>query len=145
MPRQSAQREPRFRIGCRDRQPPAVARLSLTPQKREFFDLYNQAAANVVAIADRLVALLDRFPDGADDLGRAVKELEHEGDRLTHELVDLLNRTFVTPFDRDDMYRLAGALDDICDHVDDSAEKVVGYGAREIREPARRQADVIHR
>src|SRR6476620_2147295 len=93
MPRQSAQREPRFRVGCRDRQPPAVARLSLTPQKREFFDLYNQAATNIVAIADRLVALLDRFPDGADELGREVKELEHEGDRLTHELVDLLNRT----------------------------------------------------
>jgi uncharacterized protein Yka (UPF0111/DUF47 family) len=71
-----------------------VARLTLTPQKREFFDLYNQGAANIVAIADRLVALLDRFPDGADELGRQVKELEHEGDRLTHELVDLLNRTF---------------------------------------------------
>src|SRR6478735_12306451 len=140
MPRQSAQREPRFRTRCRDRQPPAVARLKLTPQKREFFDLYNQAAANIVAIADRLVALLDRFPDGADDLGREVKELEHEGDRLTHELVDLLNPTFVTPFDRDDMYRLAGALDDICDYVDDAAGKIVSYGVGEIREPAKGQA-----
>ena len=105
-----------------------MARLTLTPQKREFFDLYNQAAANVVAIAERLVELLDRFPDGADDLEREVKELEHEGDRLTHELVDLLNRTFVTPFDRDDMYRLAGALDDICDHVDEAASRIVCYG-----------------
>src|SRR6478735_4813291 len=145
MPRQSAQREPRFRIGCRDRQPPAVARLSLTPQKREFFDLYNQAAANIVAIADRLVALLDRFPDGADELGREVKELEHEGDRLTHELVDLLNRTFVTPFDRDDMYRLAGALDDICDHVDEAAGRIVSYGVEVIRDAAVDQARVIHR
>ena len=56
---------------------------------------------------------------------RDIRELEHEGDRLTHELVDLVNRTFVTPFDRDDMYRLAGALDDICDHIDEAAEKVV--------------------
>ena len=63
---------------------------------------------------------------------RDIKELEHEGDRLTHELVDLVNRTFVTPFDRDDMYRLAGALDDICDYVDDAAEKVVA-----LRRPAR--------
>jgi uncharacterized protein Yka (UPF0111/DUF47 family) len=117
-----------------------VARLKLTPQKREFFDLYNQAAANIVAIADRLVALLDRFPDGADDLGREVKELEHEGDRLTHELVDLLNRTFVTPFDRDDMYRLAGALDDICDHVDEAAGRIVSYGVGQIRLQAREQA-----
>jgi uncharacterized protein Yka (UPF0111/DUF47 family) len=122
-----------------------VARLKLTPQKREFFELYNQAAATIVAIADKLIELLDRFPEGADDLAAAVKELEHEGDRLTHELVDLLNRTFVTPFDRDDMYRLAGALDDICDHVDEAAGRIVSYGVVEIRLQAREQAQVIRR
>jgi predicted phosphate transport protein (TIGR00153 family) len=122
-----------------------VARLSLIPQKREFFDLYNRAAANIVAIAEQLVALLERFPDGADALAGDVKELEHEGDRLTHELVDLLNRTFVTPFDRDDMYRLAGALDDVCDHVDEAAGRVVSYGVTEIRLQAREQAQVIQR
>jgi uncharacterized protein len=74
-----------------------------------------------------------------------VKELEHAGDRLTHELVDLLNRTFVTPFDRDDMYRLAGALDDICDHVDEAAGRIVSYGVGEIRLQAREQAQVIRR
>jgi uncharacterized protein len=122
-----------------------VARLTLIPQKREFFELYNRAAANILAIAERLVELLDSFPRGADDLVREVKELEHEGDRLTHELIDLLNRTFVTPFDRDDMYRLAGALDDICDHVDEAAGRVVSYGVTEIREQARGQAQVIRR
>jgi predicted phosphate transport protein (TIGR00153 family) len=122
-----------------------MGRLSLVPQKREFFDLYNRAAANTVAISQRLVDLLDAFPDGTDAILRDVKELEHEGDRLTHELVDLLNRTFVTPFDRDDMYRLAAALDDVCDHVDEAAGKIVGFGVREIREPARGQALVIHR
>ena len=122
-----------------------MARLSLVPQKREFFDLYNRAAANIIAIGELLLELLDRFPDGADDLVRDVKELEHEGDRLTHELVDLLNRTFVTPFDRDDMYRLAGALDDICDHIDEAAGRIVSYGVTEIREQARGQAQVICR
>ncbi|HJU37044.1 MAG TPA: DUF47 family protein [Gaiellaceae bacterium] len=122
-----------------------MARLTLIPQKREFFELYNQAAENIGAIAERLIELLDRFPDGADDLVREVKELEHEGDRLTHELVDLLNRTFVTPFDRDDMYRLAGALDDICDYVDEAAGRIVSYGVVEIREQARGQAQVIRR
>src|SRR2546421_1813056 len=121
-----------------------MPRLSLVPQKREFFDLYNRAAANTVAISQRLVDLLGEFPEGADERMRDIKELEHEGDRLTHELVDLINRTFVTPFDRDDMYRLAGVLDDVCDHVDDSAEKGVGYGVREVPEQARRQAGVIH-
>ena len=122
-----------------------MARLSLIPQKREFFELYNRSAENIVAIADCLVKLLDVFPDGAEGLVGDVKELEHEGDRLTHELVDLLNRTFVTPFDRDDMYRLAGALDDICDHIDEAAGRIVSYGVDEIRLQAREQAQVIRR
>jgi predicted phosphate transport protein (TIGR00153 family) len=122
-----------------------VARISLVPQKREFFDLYNRAAANAVAIAHALIDLLEQFPERAEERMRDIKELEHEGDRLTHEVIDLLNRTFVTPFDRDDMYRLSTALDDICDHVDDSAEKITGYGVRDVRSQAIDQARVIHR
>jgi predicted phosphate transport protein (TIGR00153 family) len=122
-----------------------VARLSLVPQKREFYDLYNRAAANTVAISATLIDLLDGFPDAADERMRDIKELEHEGDRITHDLIDLINRTFVTPFDRDDMYRLAGVLDDVCDHIDDTAEMVVGYGVQSIPEAARQQAQVIHR
>jgi uncharacterized protein len=120
-----------------------MARMSLVPQKREFFDLYNRAAENAVAIAQKVIDLLDRFPEDSDRMAREVKELEHEGDRLTHEIVDLVNRTFVTPFDRDDMYRLAGALDDICDHVDEAAGKIVGYGVRDIRDPAKEQARIV--
>jgi predicted phosphate transport protein (TIGR00153 family) len=122
-----------------------MARLGLVPQKREFFALYNRAAANAIAIAGALLSLLEHYPEGADERARDIKELEHEGDRITHEVVDLLNRTFVTPFDRDDMYRLAGALDDVCDHVDDAAEKISGYGVREVREQAVQQARVIQR
>jgi len=121
-----------------------MARVSLVPQKREFFDLYNRSAANAVAIAQALIELLEAFPGGADAKVREIKELEHEGDRLTYEVIDLLNRTFVTPFDRDDMYRLVTALDDICDHIDDAAEKITGYGVREIRHQAVEQARVIH-
>jgi uncharacterized protein len=122
-----------------------MARLSLVPQKREFFDLYNRAAANNVAIAGKVIELLEQFPERSDEIARDMKELEHEGDRITHELVDLVNRTFVTPFDRDDMYRLATALDDICDHVDEAAEKIVSYGVRDVRDGAREQARVIQR
>jgi len=122
-----------------------MARISLIPQKREFFELYNRAATNAVAISERLIELLDEFPARADDHMRDIKELEHAGDRITHDLIDLINRTFVTPFDRDDMYRLAGVLDDVCDHIDDTAEKIVGYGVRDVREQARQQAQVIQR
>lgn len=122
-----------------------MARLRLTPHKREFFDLYMRASRNAVEIARLLVELLDRFPDASGELARRIKDREHEGDRLTHEVVDLLNRTFVTPFDRDDMYRLAAALDDICDHVDEAADELGLYGVKRIPQEARRQADVILR
>src|SRR5262245_1806808 len=122
-----------------------MAKLGLVPQKREFFDLYNRAAANTVAIAQMLIDLLEQFPTRAEEAMRDIEELEHEGDRLTHEVVDLLNRTFVTPFDRDDMSRLSTALDDICDHVDDAAEKIVDYGVRDVRPEAVDQARVIRR
>ena len=69
-----------------------------------------------------------------------MKDREHDGDRLTHEIVDLLNRTFVTPFDRDDMYRLAGALDDICDHIDEAADNILLFGVKVIPDEAKRQA-----
>jgi predicted phosphate transport protein (TIGR00153 family) len=121
-----------------------LARITFVPQKREFFVLYNRAARNAVEIARLLIRLLDEFP-GNDELLRDIKELEHEGDRLTRELVDLLNRTFVTPFDRDDMYELASALDDICDHIDEAAGNISGYGVRDIRPFAKEQAQVILR
>jgi uncharacterized protein len=122
-----------------------LAKISLVPQRREFFVLYNRAAANAVEIAQKLVELLNTFPEDGRERVAAVKDLEHEGDRLTHELVDLLNRTFVTPFDRDDMYRLATAIDDVCDYVDEAAGDIGGYGIREVRQPAKDLAQVVLR
>lgn len=122
-----------------------MARITLVPQKKEFFHLYNRAAANAVEIAGLLDSMLESFPDEKDVWLRRIKDAEHAGDRLTHEVVDLLNRTFVTPFDRDDMYRLAGALDDICDHVDEAAGNIVGYGVTHVRSAAREQTSVILR
>ena len=122
-----------------------MPRITLVPQKKEFFQLYNRAAANAVEIARLLDRLLEAFPEGKEDALRSIKDAEHEGDRLTHEVVDLLNRTFVTPFDRDDMYRLAGAIDDVCDHVDEAAGNIVGYGVTRVRVAARNQAGVILR
>jgi predicted phosphate transport protein (TIGR00153 family) len=121
-----------------------MPRLRFTPQKSEFFDLYSQASANTVAISRLLVELLERFPTDDGELIRKIKEREHEGDDLTHEVVDLLNRTFVTPFDRDDMYRLAGAIDDVCDHVDEAADNLATYGVERVPAKAVEQARVIH-
>jgi predicted phosphate transport protein (TIGR00153 family) len=121
-----------------------VARISLVPQNKQFFRLLEQASDNAVGISRQLVQLLDAFPSNGTNL-REIKELEHEGDRLTREVVDLLNRTFVTPFDRDDIYLLAGAIDDVCDHIDEAAGNIVGYGVEQIRPKAKDQAQVILR
>jgi predicted phosphate transport protein (TIGR00153 family) len=121
-----------------------VARISLVPQNREFFRLFARASANAVAISQQLVRLLDEFPSNGNVL-REIRECEHEGDRVTRELVDLLNRTFVTPFDRDDIYNLAAAIDDICDHIDEAAGNIAGYGVDEIRPLAKEQGQVILR
>ncbi len=120
-------------------------KIRLTPQHKEFFRLYERAASNAVDTARLLVELLDRFPEDGSELVRQVKDREHDGDRLTHEIIDLLNRTFVTPFDRDDMYRLAGALDDICDHIDEAADNIFLFGVKVIPDEAKRQAEVILR
>ena len=114
------------------------------PQRTEFFELYRKAGANAVAIARALVELLEHFPD-TSDLSWDIKELEHEGDRLTYDIVDLLNRTFVTPFDREDMYRLASVLDDICDHIDEAAGNILLYGIEEVRPKAKEQGYVVLR
>jgi predicted phosphate transport protein (TIGR00153 family) len=121
-----------------------VARISLVPQNKQFFRLLERASDNAVGISRQLVQLLDAFPSNGTNL-REIRELEHEGDRLTREVVDLLNRTFVTPFDRDDIYLLASAIDDVCDHIDEAAGNIVGYGVEQIRPKAKDQAQVILR
>ena len=122
----------------------ATVRLRLTPQKREFFVLFNDAAANAREIARLLVELLQEWPANRSRLAD-IRELEHEGDRLTHAVIDLLNRTFVTPFDRDDMYRLASVIDDVCDHVDEAADNIDAYEVVDVPPKALEQAQVIHR
>ena len=112
-------------------------RLGLKPQKRRFFELFTDAASNIVEITRLLAELLAQYPEDSRELIAKIKEREHDGDQLTTELVGLVNRTFVTPFDRDDIFRLATALDDICDHVDDAAANLELYDVRRVPERAR--------
>jgi uncharacterized protein len=120
-------------------------KLGLKPQKRAFFGLFMAASGNIVEISRLLADLLEQFPEDSRELIAKIKEREHEGDQVTTELIGLVNRTFVTPFDRDDIFRLATALDDICDHVDDAATNLELYDVRRIPERAREQVNVINR
>jgi uncharacterized protein len=120
-------------------------KLGLKPQKRAFFGLFMAASGNIVEISRLLADLLEQFPEDSRELIAKIKEREHEGDQVTTELIGLVNRTFVTPFDRDDIFRLATALDDICDHIDDAATNLELYDVRRVPERAREQVNVINR
>jgi uncharacterized protein len=105
-----------------------VARLSqvFVPQDREFFDLFEEAAGNLVRAAELLVEMLGHFPE-RKDLAREIKAVENDGDRITHDVLQRLNQTFVTPIDREDIIQLASALDDVVDLTEEAADLLVLY------------------
>ncbi len=96
-------------------------RLRLVPREESFFELFEEMARKVGQGADELLGLLHNYKDLDRRAGRVV-DIEHEGDEITHEVMRRLNTTFVTPFDREDIYRLASALDDILDYIEAAAE-----------------------
>src|SRR3954465_9909418 len=100
-----------------------MSRLSqvFVPNDREFFDLFEEAAGNIVRAADMLDQMLGSYPERAD-LARDILICEQDGDRITHDIIQRLNATFVTPIDREDIYELASALDDIVDYVEEAAD-----------------------
>ena len=98
-----------------------MARLSLLPRDRTFFDLFIEAGKNTVQTAKLLDQMMGTWPDSGD-LAEQVIAAEHEGDRITHEIVQRLNTTFVTPIDREDIYGLATQIDDIVDYTEEAAD-----------------------
>jgi hypothetical protein len=91
------------------------------PRDRAYFELFEEAGRNATLAADLLERLLENFPDSRELAGE-ILECEHEGDRITHEIIDRLNHTFVTPIDREDILALASALDDIVDYTEEVAD-----------------------
>ena len=98
-----------------------MPRFRLIPREESFFDLFELMAQKVQLGADALVELLDDYADIDRKAGR-VLDIEHEGDEVTHEVMRRLNTTFITPFDREDIHRLASSMDDVLDHIEASAE-----------------------
>ena len=121
-----------------------MAKLRLTPQAGGFYPLFDRAATNLVSTSQLLLDLLEHYPDRRA-LVDEIKDREHEGDRVTHEIVQLVNKTFVTPIDREDIYNLATVLDDICDFMDQVADELNLYGVEEVPPEAIEQAGVILR
>ena len=98
-----------------------MARLSLLPRDRTFFDLFIEAGENTVKASRLLDQMMATWPDSGD-LSKQVVDAEQEGDRITHAIIKRLNSTFVTPIDREDIYGLATQMDDIVDYTEEAAD-----------------------
>ena len=122
-----------------------MARLSqlFAPKEREFFDLFEEAGANIVRAAELLERMLKQWPDHGE-LGRDIVVCEQEGDRITHDIIQRLNVTFVTPIDREDIYALASALDDIVDFVEEVADFLPLYRIEAPNARAQEMARILH-
>jgi uncharacterized protein len=114
-----------------------------TGKDRVFFDLFEEAAANVVRAADLLDQMLRSYPDRAD-LARDILICEQEGDRITHDIIQRLNQTFVTPIDREDIYELASALDDVVDYTEEVADYLGLYNIEAPMVQSQELARVLH-
>ena len=115
----------------------------LIPKDESFFDLFEQQAKILLEAAGVLVEATERFetlPENAKRLER----LEHDGDQFTHELMAKLNRTFITPFDREDIHRLVSDLDDVLDLMEAVTERFILFKIQQIMPPAKEIAKVIH-
>jgi predicted phosphate transport protein (TIGR00153 family) len=122
-----------------------MARLSqvFVPRDRLYFDLFEEAAGNIVRAADLLDQLLRSYPDRREELTRDILICEQEGDRITHDIIRRLNETFVTPIDREDIYALASALDDVVDFTEEAADYLGLYKIEAPMEQAQRLAHVL--
>jgi predicted phosphate transport protein (TIGR00153 family) len=115
----------------------------LAPRDREFFDLFEEAGGNILRAAGLLEELLKDFPE-RNELARDILICEQDGDRITHDIIQRLNQTFVTPIDREDVYALASALDDVVDYTEEVADYLGLYKIEAPMEQAQSLAHVLH-
>ncbi len=119
-----------------------MARLAhvFAPKDRVYFELFEEAGQNILTAADLLDRMLATYPD-AKELAQDILDCEHEGDRITHDIIDRLNHTYVTPIDREDILALASSLDDVVDY----AEEVADYlGLYKIEAPMDQAIKLAH-
>ncbi len=116
---------------------------SLLPREDVYFDLFTQMAGKIEEASAILTELLDQPDPDLNSFRIRIKDIEHACDQLTHQITNKLNKSFITPFDREDIYTLAVALDDICDYIDAGVRAIVMYGIREQNQYSRQLARII--
>ncbi|MFT4298410.1 MAG: DUF47 family protein [Aeromicrobium sp.] len=119
-------------------------RFRIRPVETSFYDLFSESASHLVAGADLLAKILE---DGVDKAAVAaeMREAEHQADETTHAIVRRVNSTFITPFDREDIYSLASALDDVMDFMDEAVDSILLYDIDEFPPHFADQVEVLQR
>ena len=117
-------------------------KLSLIPREKKFFVLFEQSAQNVVKIAQKLRDMVQTW-EHVKERVEVITSLEHEGDAITHQIVAELHRTFVTPFDREDIALLAYSLDDIADFIHSAADSMLLYKVERPTDKAKELTDIL--
>ncbi len=119
-----------------------TVRLALVPRTTEFYELFARAGENALDAARKVETRFREYPN-ASVTQADVKEIEHEGDRITHDIIQLLNTQYVTPFDREDIYELAGAVDDIVDLIEEASDLLELYGIESATKHALQQCSIL--
>ena len=119
--------------------------LNFLPKEEQYFTLFIQMTVYISDAAGELKEMLADKNHDYDEYVRRIKGLEHACDELTHSISTKLNKSFITPFDREDIYLMSSALDDIVDLINDAARSIIDYDVKEIKHYARDFADVIVR
>lgn len=117
----------------------------LLPREDQYFDLFTQMTHYISDAVRELREMLNDKQPNFNEYSQRIKRLEHACDELTHNVSTRLNRSFITPFDREDIYLMSSALDDIVDLVDDAARAIIIFDVREIKPHAQDLAGVLER
>jgi uncharacterized protein len=115
----------------------------IAPRDREFFDLFEEAGGNILRATGLLEEMLRDFPEKSE-LARDILICEQDGDRITHDIIQRLNQTFVTPIDREDIYEMASALDDVVDYTEEVADYLGLYKIEAPMSQAQELSKVLH-
>ncbi|NMM18056.1 MAG: DUF47 domain-containing protein [Cellulomonas sp.] len=120
-------------------------RLRLTPRDNTFFDLFAASAQHLVTGANLLSEMLGADRAGRKEINKRIGEAEHRADEATHSIMRRLNQTFITPFDRDDIYMLASSLDDCMDFMEEASDLIVLYKLEVLPARVADQVQVLQR
>ncbi|TMB48639.1 MAG: DUF47 domain-containing protein [Chloroflexi bacterium] len=117
-------------------------RLPLIPREEKFFDMFVEDASNVLAAARTLESFFITYGD-RERIAAQLRDLEHRGDQISHDIGHKLESTFVTPFDREDIHNLISRLDDVLDLIEEVADTCILYRIEEPTDVARKQAEIV--